>query len=302
MFDTEPLLKVINVSKIFKSSGVPAVNNLSLSIMPGEIFGLVGAENSGKTTLLRMITGLTKITSGEIIIDGNNIESSFTDAVKSIGCIISAPSFYKYLTGYENLKILASYYDNVDNNKINEVAKYVGMGKNLHLKVSKYSIGMKQRLGIAQTLLNDPKLIILDEPTIGLDPKTVKELRSFLLSISRKLNLAILISSRSEADVKDLCDTIAILDKGKIIKQTSTSKVKQAIKEDQQISISVDYPAYAFKVIKNGYEVNPKLSGKNISFKASENTITSIISKLNKLNISIFDMTTTLKGINELIK
>ncbi len=302
MLESNPILKLTNVTKVFKTSATPAVNNVSFTVMPGEIFGLVGEENSGKTTILRIITGLTNHSSGDVVINDHNIESEFEEAVSSIGSIISSPAFYGYLTGYENLKLLASYYENVDNAKIEEVARYVGISKNLHSKVSKYSIGMKQRLGIAQTLLNHPKLIILDEPTIGLDPNIVKELRAFLLSLSRKLNLAILISSRREADVKDLCDTIAILEKGKITKQTSSSKVKQAIKEDQAISLVVDYPAFAYKAIKNGYEVNPKIQGKTISFKASENTITSIIAKLNTLNISIFDMTTTLKGIKELIK
>ena len=302
MLDSEPILKLINVTKVFKSSGIPAVNNISFTVMPGEIFGLIGAENSGKTTTLRMITGLTKLTGGDIIIDGYNIESDHENAVKNIGSIISTPAFYPYLTGFENLKILASYYDGITNNQIVEAARYVGLNKLLHLKVSKYSIGMKQRLGIAQTFLNNPKLIILDEPTIGLDPNSVKELRAFLISIARKLNLAILISSRSESDIKDLCDTVAVLEKGKIVKQTSTSKVKQAIKEDQAITITVDYPAFVLKLIKNNYEVSPKIAGKTISFKASEGTITSVIEKLNKSNISIFDMTTTLKGIKDLIK
>ena len=302
MIDADPILKVVNVSKFFNKQGNPAVNNVSITIYPGEIFGLVGAENSGKTTLLRMITGLTKISSGDIVVDGYNIEGDTIAAVKNIGAMISTPAFYSHLSGYENLKILASYYNTVDKNKINEISRYVGMHKHLHTKVGKYSLGMKQRLGIAQTLLNDPKLIILDEPTIGLDPNTVKELRNFLISVARKLNIAILISSRSEADVKNLCDTIAVLENGKITKQSSTTKVKQAIKEDQAITITVDYPAFAFKLIKNGYDVSPKLLGKTISFKAAENTISSIISKLNNSNISVFDMTTTLKGIKELIK
>lgn len=302
MTDLDPILKATNLVKVFKSSGAPVVNNVSFTVMPGEIFGLVGTENSGKTTILRMICGLTKLTSGDIIINGHNIESDRIDCLKNIGAILSTPAFYPYLTGFENLNILSSYYGKVEKNQINEIARYVGLNKILHTKVAKYSIGMKQRLGIAQTLINNPKIVILDEPTIGLDPAAVKELRNFLISLSRKLNIGILISSRSESDVKDLCDTIAILEKGKITKQTSSSKVKQAIKEDQSISINVDYPAYVYKIIKTNYDIIPNIQGKTISFRASESTISSIISKLNALNVSIFDMTTTLRGIKELIK
>lgn len=302
MLETDVVLKVTNITKVFKSQGMPVVNNVSFTVLPGEIFGLVGAENSGKTTILRMITGLTKATSGDIVIDDHNIESDLTDALKVTGALISSPAFYPYLSGFENLKILASYFDDVSNNQINDAAKYVGLSKTLHTKVSKYSIGMKQRLGIAQALINKPKLLLLDEPTIGLDPSAVKELRNLLLSLARKLNMAILISSRSESDVKDLCDTIAVLDNGKIIKQTSTTKIKQAIKNDQSVTLTVDYPAYVYKIIKNQYSLNPEISGKTVSFKTSEDIIASIIAKLNSLNVSIFDMASTLRGIKELIK
>ncbi|HBB45025.1 MAG TPA: bacitracin ABC transporter ATP-binding protein, partial [Clostridiales bacterium] len=162
------VLEVDNLTKVFKNR--VAVDNVSFEIIKGEIFGLIGPNGAGKTTIIRMLTGLAEPTSGEIYIDGISLRKHFEKAIAKLGGIIETPELYSYMTGMENLKFFASLYPDITKEKIDEIVKLVGMEKRIYDKVRTYSLGMKQRIGIAQALLHDPKLLILDEPTNGLDP------------------------------------------------------------------------------------------------------------------------------------
>ena len=176
------MLKVENLTKTFKK--INAVENVSFEVNAGEIIGLLGENGAGKTTTIKMITGLYSISKGEIYIDGNSVKKNFEKALQSVGGIIENPEMYGYLSGYDNLKLYARMHGVISKKRIDEVVKLVKLGNRINDKVSKYSLGMRQRLGVAQALLHKPKLLILDEPTNGLDPMGIKELRQTLRELT----------------------------------------------------------------------------------------------------------------------
>lgn len=171
----------------------------------------------GKTTTIKTILGLQKLDSGEVFINGYNIKKDFEKAIQNIGAIVENPDFYLYLLGYDNLKLNANLYENVDEKRIKEVVKIVGLEERINEKVSHYSLGMKQRLGIARAILNRPKLLLLDEPTNGLDPEGIVELRELIIKISQDDGISILISSHNLYEISTCCKRVIIIKEGKII-------------------------------------------------------------------------------------
>ena len=203
---------ILDVSNVTKSFGNRiAVNNISFRIREGEIFGFLGPNGAGKTTTMKLICGLCSITKGQIRICNFDIPKDKEKALQHVGALIENPLMYPNMTGYENLKYYASLYKNISKDDIMKYARIVGLEHRLKDKVKTYSLGMKQRLGIAQALLHSPKLLILDEPLSGLDPNGVKEMRDFLKMLAKEYNIAILISSHMLADMEQICDTIGII-------------------------------------------------------------------------------------------
>lgn len=180
----------------------------------------------GKTTTIKLILGLQSITSGKVVINGFNIKKDFTKAISKVGAIVESPDMYMYLSGYENLKLIANLYEGIDKKRIDEVVRLVKLDARIHDKVSKYSLGMRQRLGIAQAILHKPLLLILDEPTNGLDPEGIKEMRELLLELAKKEKMAILISSHNLAELDNLCNKVCIIKNGNIIETSDITKIK----------------------------------------------------------------------------
>lgn len=291
------VLQIKNLTKAYKKR--LAVDNISFSVFSGEIFGFLGPNGAGKTTTIRMIAGLTRPTSGTIKICGFNVKTQFEKAIRNVGGIIENPELYSYMSGLDNLKYYASLYKNISKNKINEIVKLVGMENRIKDKVKTYSLGMRQRVGIAQALLHDPKLLILDEPTNGLDPSGIKEMRRFLIELAHKKQIAILISSHILSEMEQLCDTVAIIDRGQIIEIKQIEQIMEGVKESQKVSIKVDYPNYAGKIIMNRLKVKVELAGNNIIFPISDKIIPKATSILIAKGISIYGVTTIIKSLEE---
>ncbi|EME5405743.1 TPA: ABC transporter ATP-binding protein [Listeria monocytogenes] len=213
---TERALQVTNLHKKIRKREI--IKGISFEVMPGEVFGFLGPNGAGKTTTIRMIVGLIKPTSGTILIGGKDIRKNFTEAMRGLGSIVENPEFYTFLTGQENLAYFARMDSSIKKERIQEVTELVGLEKRINDRVSTYSLGMRQRLGIAQALLSNPKLLILDEPTNGLDPHGIHEMRDFIRALARNEGISVLVSSHLLSEIELLCDRVAIMTDGTIIK------------------------------------------------------------------------------------
>jgi len=194
------------------------IKGLDFELKRGEVFGFLGPNGAGKTTTIRMLVGLIRPTAGTIEICGYNVEKDFTKAMTQMGCIVENPELYSYLTGWENLEHFARMLPNVEPSYIDEVVKLVRLEERIHDPVKTYSLGMRQRLGIAQALLGKPKVLILDEPTNGLDPMGIREMRSFIRFLAEEEGLTVLVSSHLLSEIQLMCDRVAIISRGTVIK------------------------------------------------------------------------------------
>ena len=272
------ILECKNLCKSFGKRQI--LKNVSFSINEGDILAFIGPNGSGKTTTIKLILGLQRIDSGEVLINGKDITKDFEEAISKVGAIVENPDSYMYLTGWQNLRLIANYYDNISDDDINEVVKYVGLESRINDLVSKYSLGMRQRLGIARALLNKPNILILDEPTNGLDPEGIKDLRVLLKRLASD-GMGILISSHNLAELESFCNKVCIIDSGVIIE---TSEVN-TLKNNENIVV--------FKVSDtSALDIKDVFAVTKTSFKmrASREVVADVIKKLVKKGIDIYEV------------
>ncbi|OCA90491.1 bacitracin ABC transporter ATP-binding protein [Bacillus sp. FJAT-27225] len=226
----EKALEVQSLTKTIRDKVI--VDDVSFSVEKGEIFGLLGPNGAGKTTIIRMIVSLIGRTKGTVSVNGYNLDSQFKESMSEIGAIVENPEFYKYLSGYKNLKHYANMAKTkISEERIQEVVRLAGIEQAIHQKVKTYSLGMRQRLGVAQALLHSPSLLILDEPTNGLDPQGIREFRDYLRSVTKE-GISVLVSSHLLSEMELMCDRFAIIEKGKLI---HISHIKQLHDENQDV-------------------------------------------------------------------
>lgn len=231
------MLEVDHISKSYKKQKV--LDDVSFTMDKGEIIGLIGSNGAGKTTLMKILTRLINRFDGTFVFDSDQENYS-----RKIGSVIEYPSFYGHLSGLDNLMYFASISGGIDDKNIHEIIKMLHMESYIEKKAKTYSLGMKQRLGIAQALLNSPELLILDEPTNGLDPKGVIETRNIIFEVAKKKNVAVLISSHNLSEIEKICDRVLMLDNGKLIQEIDVKqapKEKIIILESSQIKAIHDY-------------------------------------------------------------
>ena len=224
------ILRCENLKKNFGKKEI--LKGVSLKLTEGDVLGFIGPNGAGKTTTIKLILGLQSITSGKVFINGYDIETDFTKAIEGVGTIVESPDLYMYMSGYENLKLVANLYKNVDKQRIDEIVKLVGLENRIKDKVSKYSLGMRQRLGIAQAILHKPNLLILDEPTNGLDPEGIKEVKTLLKKLAKEENMAILISSHNLAELDTFCNKICIIKNGEVVETNDIDTFKKDVKNN----------------------------------------------------------------------
>lgn len=223
---SEPVARLQGVTK--KIGSKTLVSNLTLDIPSGQIFGFLGPNGAGKTTTIRMMVGLISISSGDVLISGHSIKNNYKEAIASVGAIVENPEMYKFLSGYQNLKQFARMVPGVSKQRIDEVVELVGLGQRIHDKVKTYSLGMRQRLGVAQALLNRPKLLVLDEPTNGLDPQGIRELRDYLRLLCREEGTTVFVSSHLLSEMELMCDSVAIIQNGQLLEVKQLKEVGNA--------------------------------------------------------------------------
>ena len=219
----------LEVESLTKTIGKKTiVDDVSFQVERGEIFGLLGPNGAGKTTIIRMIVSLINRTGGTVMVNGHNLDDSFTLAMNELGAIVENPEFYKYLSGYKNLRHYARMaLTEISEERIEEVTKLVGLEKAIHDKVRTYSLGMRQRLGVAQAILHKPSILILDEPTNGLDPQGIREFRDYLRLLASQ-GTSVLVSSHLLSEMQLMCDRFAIIEEGKLIHISTMNENEEA--------------------------------------------------------------------------
>ncbi|MBQ6099962.1 ABC transporter ATP-binding protein [Methanobrevibacter sp.] len=257
------VIETNNLSKIYSKNKV--VNSVSMHVERGKIYGLLGKNGAGKTTTMCMLLNLTYPSSGEIYLFGKNPKNDSNGTYSKIGSIIETPGFYENLTAYENLKIIAKLRGNFNPANINAVLEMVNLENAKSKKYKDFSLGMKQRLGIAAAIMHSPELLILDEPINGLDPFGIKEIRNLLKRLAHEFGITILISSHILSEIENIADVIGFMDEGVLIEEISKEELYNRL--DKFVEFEVSNPDLAVNIF-NELELN-----ENDDFTVSGNTI-----------------------------
>ena len=276
--------KILECQNLCKSFGKKQIlKNVSFEIDEKDILAFIGPNGSGKTTTIKLILGLQNIDSGSVKINGYDVEKDFVKSIEKVGAIVENPDTYMYLSGWQNLKLVANLYKGVTDDDLKTIVKTVGLENRIHDKVSKYSLGMRQRLGIARALVNKPNLLVLDEPTNGLDPEGIKDLRILLKRLAKE-GMGILISSHNLAELESFCNKVLIIDNGVILEKSEVKKFKDnnnkyLFKVDNTKNIKLDG---MYEVTKTTFCIN-----------GEKESIASIIKTLVNEDIKIYEVTLT---------
>jgi len=252
------VLELTNLRKIIK--GKEIIKGVDLTLYPSQVFGFLGPNGAGKTTTIRMIVGLIKPTAGSVTICGYSVAHDFVKALSNVGCIIESPDMYKYLTGMENLLQFAAMDKRISQQRIKDVVEMVGLQHRVNDKVHTYSLGMRQRLGIAQAIMSRPKLLILDEPTNGLDPSGITEFRNLIRKLAYEEGMAVFVSSHLLLEIQQMCDIVSIIKQGRVIKTANI----QDILHDDQIEWQLSNPEKAIALLREHWNIEGVQLKKNI--------------------------------------
>ena len=288
----ENILECRSLCKNFGKKQI--LKDVSFEIKEGDILGFIGPNGAGKTTTIKLILGLQSITSGKVYINGYNVEKEFTKAIEKVGAIVENPDMYMYMSGYDNLKLVSNMYKGIGTKRIDEVVKLVKLENRINDKVSKYSLGMRQRLGIAQAILHKPNLLILDEPTNGLDPEGIKEMRELLVSLAKNEKMAILISSHNLAELDNFCNKVCIIKNGEIIETSEISAIKKDIDHEQFI-IEIENTKGINKIYKEAEIVNDKVFKINVK----KENVPDLVEDMVKHNIKIYGIKEDEKSLED---
>ena len=277
----EVILKCGNICK--KIGNKEILKDVSFSVEKGDIFGFIGPNGAGKTTVIKLMLGLQKISSGSVYINGFDIEKDFVKGIEKVGAIVENPDFYMYLSGRKNLELKARLYKDINKERIDEVIELVGLENRIDDKVSKYSLGMRERLGIASALLNRPNLLVLDEPTNGLDPEGIKKLKDILKHLSEE-GISIFISSHILSELDNFCNKVCIIKNGKVIEESTLKTLKNKSNELCYI-INVDNTENINLIFKN--EI---IDTSSVKVWCNKEFIPIIIESLVKSNIKVYSV------------
>lgn len=289
----------IEISNLHKKIGKKEIiKGLTFSIRKGEVFGLIGPNGAGKTTTIRMIVGLIGITEGEVRILGHSIKSNFKDAVREVGAIVENPEMYPFMSGYKNLVHFARMIPGITKERIDEVVRVVGLEKPIHEKVKKYSLGMRQRLGVAQALLHKPAVLILDEPTNGLDPAGIREIRQYIRRLAEEEGVSVIVSSHMLSEIQLMCDRIGIIKNGELI-AIEDVRSQQNGDEKQGFTMDVHPIDQTLALLKTNENVTIEKSDDLIRIQCERETIPLLIQELVQQGISIYEITQTKDSVED---
>lgn len=277
------IVETNNLTKKYKNSSV--VSGVNLKIPEGEIYGFLGPNGAGKTTSIRMLLGLIKATVGNITIFGKDLNENRLSILSDVGALVENPSYYAHLNAIENLEVYRIL-RNIPKEKVHAVLKTVGLQNAAHQKVKEYSLGMKQRLGLAIALLGDPRLLILDEPTNGLDPQGIHEMRELIKSLAKERGITILVSSHLLSEIDQMATYVGIISKGRLIFQDKIEILRQH--SQNSIKLLVDKPKETLKIILASGIPSVMEKDKIVISNTNNTAIATIVKTLVANDISVF--------------
>ncbi|MBU5488139.1 ABC transporter ATP-binding protein [Clostridium sp. MSJ-8] len=291
------VLQVKGIKKVFGKREV--IKDISFNIKEGEIFGFLGPNGAGKTTTIRMLVGLIAPTTGDIVICGNSVIKNKEKALHDVGAVVENPELYKYLSGRENLMQIARI-RKVPKEEVEKLIELVGLKDRINDKVSKYSLGMKQRLGLAAALIGNPKLLILDEPTNGLDPSGIMDFREIVKKAAKDRKMSVFISSHILSEVQNLCDRVAFINNGVIKSVEDIHEHTMATDLDSYTLIVASNIDNAVEVLKKCPQVTSvKIAEGEIHVIIKSNKITEIIKELLDNKVYLEEFYKNRKGLEQ---
>lgn len=265
--------------KDWEKQSVVAVDDLNLSLNEGEIFGILGNNGAGKTTIIKMLVGLIAPSKGKITVCGFDVQKEREKALACIGAIVEEPTLYPDLTGMQNLKYFAMLQGGVPRARIDDIVEIVGLTNRINSKFKTYSLGMRQRLGIAQAIMHNPKILILDEPINGLDPTAIIQIRELLIRICKEYGTTIFISSHILSEMQELCDRVGVMVRGKLVGIKRADEIEDSASEKVVLNIVCSNQQLAKQLVENNFECQTKIvDGKLFIQTKSED-----VAKINKL-------------------
>nr|WP_254903751.1 ABC transporter ATP-binding protein [Clostridium tyrobutyricum] len=280
----------MEVNHISKKRGRKKVlDDINFSISKGEVCGFVGRNGAGKTTLIKIITSMLFPDEGEVIICGKNLKTEREKALKNIGAVVETPVMYGYMTGRQNLNYISSVLDGITNNEIEDAIKFSNLGNKIDEKVKKYSLGMKQRLGLAEALMGNISLLILDEPTNGLDPMGVFELKNTINTLVKEKEVSIFISSHILSEIENICSKVVFIDDGKVISVQEIDD-KEKSSSEKNMFIKTNLPRKSSEIIQSISHVKllkVKNDGISILINTESHDIFEVLKKLHDSGINI---------------
>ncbi|MBD2847136.1 ABC transporter ATP-binding protein [Paenibacillus sp. IB182496] len=292
--EDEPVVQMRGVTKRIGKRKL--IDNLTLDVPAGEVFGFLGPNGAGKTTTIRMMVGLMRLSEGEIIIRGQSISTAYEQAIRHVGAIVENPEMYKYLTGYQNLLHFARMIPGISRQRIEEVVELVGLKARIHDKVKTYSLGMRQRLGVAQAIMHKPSLLILDEPTNGLDPAGIRELRDYLRLLARNEGITVFVSSHLLSEMELMCDRVAIIQNGRLVDVRPIARGTDAHAAAVTVLLDVDRADEARQLLA---EAGAIIEGGLLRLEADRETVANINARLVGAGFKVYGIRTQAKSLED---
>lgn len=285
-----PVAAVLEIKGLQKSFGKKKIiDDLTFTVNEGEVFGFLGPNGAGKTTTIKVIMGFLSMDAGSIAIAGQDIKKNYEKAMACVGGIVENPEVYKELSGMTNLEMYARLHPGVTKERIMEMVNLVGMQNRIHDKVKKYSLGMKQRLGVAQALLHKPRLLILDEPTNGLDPKGIKELRDILINLAHKDNVGVFVSSHLLSEMELMCDRVGIIVNGRFLGVRTIEELHKAASGQDVYVLRVSNVEKALSLLtEKGWQAQVGSTAQTLSVYIAEAEIPSLLRHLLGAGIDVY--------------
>ncbi len=279
-------IRLEDVSKMFgrRKYRVQAVRDINLSVAAGQVYGFLGPNGAGKTTTIRMIMDLIRPSTGALFVYGRNVHTDHA-VLQRVGALVEGAAFYPFLTGRKNLEVLARTGNHYDAARIQTMLDQVGLADRADRQVKGYSTGMKQRLGLAAALLHDPDLVILDEPTNGLDPAGIQEMRTFIRDLAQKQGKTVFLSSHLLGEVEQVCDRVAIINKGQIIREGTVADLLAA---QTQLVVEAEPVERATAVLTPHWPITP--NGNTITVTASREDVPQVVQTLVAHEVAVYQV------------